>query len=781
MFALRLSRIVPTLFDSTRLLRTALTALTILLAGVAAHAQLPATADSFVTSSSPATNYGTSSVLAVGPGTATYLGFDLSSLPPGATVQKATLVLFADSVTSSGRFDLFAVSENWTESSITYEHQPGHGATLLPGGRPVISAATLGQYVSVDVTSTVQQWASGSLPNYGFKLTLFTATGSFGFDSKENTLTSHQPQLIVELAGEQGPAGPQGPQGNPGATGAQGPQGSTGATGSQGPAGPTGNTGPQGQGFSFRGQFDSGAQYNPYDVATYNGSAYFAPALIPAGGTTPDINPAWTLFVQQGATGPAGPQGSVGPTGATGPQGPIGQTGAQGSIGPTGATGPAGTDADTNARMIFPSFFPGNLSGTWTGGQVTIDQPITILRIAATAKTPTGSTCPAAVFRFTDGTKGQDLVLAPGAYWSDSGPIVLTFAAGATLQSLLRTGSTCASNTGADANLLVEYKMTAAGDTDACTGTLCGTYCETTGSDPANCGACGNACPSASACVSGACVSAGNGSACTSGTNCQSGNCVGGVCSACAAGQTLCGNTCTNETTDPNNCGACGAVCPGGSTCTAGVCTCSPTSQNPNLCGSTCTNLQTDPNNCGRCSNVCTSGQTCTAGVCAAASASNCPAQTTNNCVLTQTNSGSTDTGTCSPGYSGSCAYSCSNGTFSQVTNTCAAATQCSATTTNNCVLTQTNSGSTDTGTCSPGYSGSCAYSCSNGAFSQVTNTCTAAAQCSATTTNNCVLTQTNSGNTDTGTCSLGYTGACSYSCSNGAFYPVTNTCVPNP
>ena len=82
--------------------------------------------------------------------------------------------------------------------------------------------------------------------------------------------------------------------------------------------------------------------------------------------------------------------------------------------------------------MVFPSFFPGNLSGTWTGGQVTIDQPITILRIAATAKTPTGAGCPSAVFRFTDGTKGQDLVLAPGAYWSDSGPIMMSFAAGAT-------------------------------------------------------------------------------------------------------------------------------------------------------------------------------------------------------------------------------------------------------------------------------------------------------------------------------------------------------------
>ena len=216
-------------------------------------------------------------------------------------------------------------------------------------------------------------------------------------------------------------------------------------TGSQGQAGTNGINGTNGVGFIFLGAWVSGNSYAVNDVVTENGNSYVeTAATLPNDATDPATDTTnWSLIAQAGAM---------------------------------------------NARMIFPSFFPGNLSGTWTGGQVTIDQPITILRIAATAKTPTGSACPAAVFRFTDGTKGQDLVLAPGAYWSDTGPIVMTFAAGATLQSILRTGSTCAANTGADANLLVEYKMTAAGDTDTCTGTLCGTYCETTTSDPANCG-----------------------------------------------------------------------------------------------------------------------------------------------------------------------------------------------------------------------------------------------------------------------------------------------------
>jgi len=99
-----------------------------------------------------------------------------------------------------------------------------------------------------------------------------------------------------------------------------------------------------------------------------------------------------------------------------------------------------------------------------------------------------------------------------------------------------------------------------------------------------------------------------------------------------------------------------------------------------------------------------------------------CPAETTANCVLTTTNSGSTDTATCAAGYTGACSYSCSIGTWTKVANTCAA--QCAAGTTNSCVLTTTNSGSTDTGTCAAGDTGTCSFSCSNGTWTQVTDTC---------------------------------------------------------
>src|SRR5208283_1941146 len=57
-----------------------------------------------------------------------------------------------------------------------------------------------------------------------------------------------------------------------------------------------------------------------------------------------------------------------------------------------------------------------------------------------------------------------------------------------------------------------------------------------------------------------------------------------------------------------------------------------------------------------------------------------------------------------------------------QVTDTCAA--QCTAATENsNCTVSLTNSGGTS-GTCVSGDTGSCSFSCSNGTWSQVSDTC---------------------------------------------------------
>ncbi|MDP9038024.1 MAG: hypothetical protein M3O02_01965, partial [Acidobacteriota bacterium] len=147
------------------------------------------------------------------------------------------------------------------------------------------------------------------------------------------------PQGLPGSVGPNGPPGPQGAQGIPGQAGAQGIPGTTGDTGLQGPMGPQGPAGPVG--ISFRGQYQSTANYALADGVSYNGSGYVS---LVAGnhGNTPDQSPAlWALFAAAGATGSTGPAGVQGAAGATGPAGPQGVAGPTGATGATGAQGPA--------------------------------------------------------------------------------------------------------------------------------------------------------------------------------------------------------------------------------------------------------------------------------------------------------------------------------------------------------------------------------------------------------------------------------------------------------
>jgi hypothetical protein len=69
--------------------------------------QAPPKADTYVTSSTPNVNYGSSPILIVGSGTTAYMKFNLSGVPAGPSVSKATLRLFVDAVASGGQFDVY--------------------------------------------------------------------------------------------------------------------------------------------------------------------------------------------------------------------------------------------------------------------------------------------------------------------------------------------------------------------------------------------------------------------------------------------------------------------------------------------------------------------------------------------------------------------------------------------------------------------------------------------------------------------------------------------------
>ena len=112
----------------------------------------------------------------------------------------------------------------------------------------------------------------------------------------------------------------------------------------------------------------------------------------------------------------------------------------------------------------------------------------------------------------------------------------------------------------------------------------CGDDCVDLQTDSNNCGRCGHACVGSSYCADGKCV---------------------GCSPACAAPVPTCcdsayGPVCVDLTTNLNDCGACGNVCPGEQDC----------------CNGTCTDTSTDVTNCGDCGVVCDAGEVCCSGNC---------------------------------------------------------------------------------------------------------------------------------------------------------------------
>jgi len=211
-----------------------------LFAPAAVLAQAPPIYDTFSYSAQPNKNFGAYPILLVEKGATTYLQFNLSALPANASVSKATLRLYIDSVGQNGRLDAYEIDSPWTESQLTAGNAPPIGSSATGGNPASLTSASNGQFVLLDVTQLAHKWLGDTIPNYGLALAVIGNAGVFSIDSKESALSSHEPELLVELngpAGAPGPAGVTGPQGPAGPIGPAGPQGETGA---QGPAGAAG-------------------------------------------------------------------------------------------------------------------------------------------------------------------------------------------------------------------------------------------------------------------------------------------------------------------------------------------------------------------------------------------------------------------------------------------------------------------------------------------------------------------------------------------------------------
>jgi hypothetical protein len=167
-----------------------------------AYAQITPLGDAFTNTADPTTNYGAATTLAVdGANAASYIRFNLASIPTTASVSQATLKLYVNTVTTAGSFNVDYVNGAWAENTIDASNAPSLGSTIASGVS--ITTADKNQYILINVTSAVLAWLDGSETNNGIAL-VANSTFYATFDSKENTTTSHPAELDIAFAGGDG-------------------------------------------------------------------------------------------------------------------------------------------------------------------------------------------------------------------------------------------------------------------------------------------------------------------------------------------------------------------------------------------------------------------------------------------------------------------------------------------------------------------------------------------------------------------------------------------------
>jgi hypothetical protein len=142
-------------------------------------------ADSYINSSSPTSNYGTSNTLYVdgSPTVRSYLRFNVAGV--SGTVSKVTLRIYANSKSTSGILAYRVADTTWGETTITYNNAPALGTVL--GTSAAVSAVG---WVTVDVTPAL----SG---NGLVSLAVITA-GSTAINMSARESGANAPQLVVD-------------------------------------------------------------------------------------------------------------------------------------------------------------------------------------------------------------------------------------------------------------------------------------------------------------------------------------------------------------------------------------------------------------------------------------------------------------------------------------------------------------------------------------------------------------------------------------------------------
>jgi len=169
-------------------------------------------------------------------GSVALVKFDLAVLPDGITgsgIAKATLKLWVSRVQGTGSLGIERVEEAWHEATLGAAAPPRLGS--FEAEHVAVTESLRKRFLVVDVTRAVRDWIDGAAQNEGLALVPASAGTAIVFDSKENSVGAHEPELDITLewrsgpppdnqylGGPSGPEGPSGPAGLPGLTGPPG-------------------------------------------------------------------------------------------------------------------------------------------------------------------------------------------------------------------------------------------------------------------------------------------------------------------------------------------------------------------------------------------------------------------------------------------------------------------------------------------------------------------------------------------------------------------------------
>ncbi len=123
--------------------------------------------------------------------------FDISSIPENATINSATLELYATAVPSSSQLlDIYRITQSWTENGVNWSNQPTYTTPIVQ-----IDGGTSAGWKIWNVKSIVESWHNGSYTNYGFLLKCnvenSNQTRLYQFATKENSTQSYRPILRI--------------------------------------------------------------------------------------------------------------------------------------------------------------------------------------------------------------------------------------------------------------------------------------------------------------------------------------------------------------------------------------------------------------------------------------------------------------------------------------------------------------------------------------------------------------------------------------------------------